>query len=388
MPWNRAVRYKDAAAWRASVRDRHREWGFTYVPPSIGPVALDPATVNGPPTRAKLVARRPEWPAAAFAEIEYPFTAFLAVPKEYMSGANMPDVFGPEFAAAVDERCREFVAPLRNNRHLIGYHFSHNPPWSLAAPSAEQWIADCIRPGSPGRAAWVRLMQQIYGSIERWRETYGVPIRSWEDIAGLENPLRGYVSQSRQREDKETFLQWICEEWYRVHHAAIRRYDPNHLILGDRNTLHLQPAPAPWAYHIMRRYIDVLSVNVMGPARTIITVMETATRNWNGPILIADTGAGSYTGEPGKSGYQARDLDEFEAVYSSLAHLSVDHPQIIGFAWCGWYETPPPSNRSGLVDVATDEPLSDRLGIIRRWNLWIEREHSARWGEKPTGSAR
>ncbi len=379
MPWNHAAKYGDPAVWRASMRDRHRAWGFTFLPPSIGPVAHDPAAIAGPATRANLVGRRPEWTAAQFAELQFPFTAFLAVPKEYMSGANLPDVFGPEFAAAVERRCREFVAPLRDNRFLIGYHFSHNPPWNIAAPSAEQWIADCTRPGTPGRAAWIRLMRQVYGSIERWRETYGTPIRSWEEIATMENPLRGYVSQSRLMEDKQTFLQWICEEWHRVYRDAIRRHDPNHLILGDRNTLHLQPAPSPWAFHVMRRYIDVLSVNVMGPARTIYGVLETATRNWSGPILLADTGAGVYSGEPAKAAYQARDLAEFETVYADLMRMSVEHPQIIGFGWCGWFETPLPSNRSGLVDATTDEPLGDRLEIVQKWNAWIEREYAERF---------
>ena len=145
-------------------------------------------------------------------------------------------------------------------------------------------------------------MRRIYGSIERWRETYGVPLESWNDIETLESPLGGYISKGRLQQDKEAFLQRICEQWHRVYVDAIRRYDRNHLILGDRNTLHLQPPPRPWAFHIMRRYLDVLSVNVMGPPRTVYGVLETATRHWDGPILLADTGAGLYTGEPAKAG--------------------------------------------------------------------------------------
>ena len=42
----------------------------------------------------------------------------------------------------------------------------------------------------------------------------------------------------------------------------------------------------------MGRYVDVVSVNVMGPARTFYGELEQVTRHWDGPILLADTGAG------------------------------------------------------------------------------------------------
>ncbi len=65
----------------------------------------------------------------------------------------------------------------------------------------------------------------------------------------------------------------------------------------------------------MRQYLDVLPVNVMGPPDAVYAVLEHAARYWNGPIHLADTGAWIYEHEPAKSGYQAQDLDEWEAVY-------------------------------------------------------------------------
>lgn len=381
MPWNLESRYGSKQRWRQSVRDRHRELGFNYLPPSIGPSAVDPEvarrqTGQADPPRNSLVKRTPEWPAAHLAELDFPFTLFLEVPKQYMAGANMPDVFGDEFAAAVETRCQEMVAPLKDNPNLIGYHFCHNPPWNMDARSAAGWIADCTRPGNAGRKVWIQLMRRIYGSVERWRRTYGVPIKSWEDIESLDNPIKGYVSAARQREDQEAYQRLICDRWHQVYCETIRRYDPNHLILGDRNTLHLQPPPRPWAFHIMRRHLDVLSVNVMGPPETVYEVLEYATRHWNGPIHLADTGACIYEQEPAKSGYQAADLAEWEAVYRGMMEMGLEHPQIIGFGWCGYYETPPPSHRGGLIDCRTDEPLPERAAIVRKWNAWMAQQYA------------
>lgn len=383
MPHNLKSRYGSLADWRVSVRDRHKAWGFNYLPPSIGPVEPDNVVVapqpNGRgglrwPTR---ILRTPEWPAEHYAELAYPFTAFLEVPLQYMAGEGMPDVFSQAFRDEVDRRCREFVAPLKDNPNLIGYHFCHNPPWHSTNPAFTQWLATMLAEGQPARKRWAQLMRRIYGTVDRYRETYGIPIDDFDEIANLPFPLRGYVSEGRGLEDRQAFMERVCEEWYKVYTGAIRRYDPNHLILGDRNTIHLSPLPA-YAMEKMRGYIDVLSINVMGPASTFYGVLEQVTRHWDGPIHLADTGAGIYNGRTPKSAYMCRDLAEWEALYRSHMEAGLSHPQIIGMGWCGYYETP--ASRSGVVDAVTDEPRQDLVNVMVKWNAWMEREYKALYG--------
>ena len=98
---------------------------------------------------------------------------------------------------------------------------------------------------------------------------------------------------------------------------------------------------------------------------------------WDGPTHFAGTGAGVYNGEYLKAGFMAQDLKEFEQLYRSQIELGIDHPQIIGMGWCGYYETP--SSRSGLVDSRTDEPLSELIEIVSRWNTWMQRQHTERY---------
>jgi hypothetical protein len=74
------------------------------------------------------------------------------------------------------------------------------------------------------------------------------------------------------------------------------------------------------------------------------------------------------------------DLAEFEEVYSGMMTMSVEHPQIIGFGWCGWFETPHPGGRSGIVDVRTDEPHPDILAIVKKWNSWMA-EKAQQWAQ-------
>ena len=387
MPWNLAGRYGDRAAWRRSVRDRHREWGFNYLPPSVGPTALNPATVAGPRTAGNLITRTPEWPPERFAELEFPFTIMLAYPRQYMSGPGLPDVFSAEFEEGLNEVCARVCRPLADNPHLIGYHLSHNPPWHPRAASFDRWIDDITGPDTAGRRAWVRLMRRVYGTLDRWRAVYGIPVKSWAEIETLDDPLNGYIDARKHLRDREAFMARVCEKWYAAHHAAIRRHDPHHLILGDRNTLHLQPLPA-YAIRTMKPHVDVLSVNAMGPKAVQLGLLEDVTRHWDGPILIADGGAGVYHGEPRKSGWASRDLPEYEAVFAGQVELAIDHPQVIGFAWCGFYETPHPGGRGGLVDAATGDPLPERVAVVKEWNACAaaaERDAAAESSRSPEG---
>jgi len=372
MPWNLKERYVTQEAWRRSVCERHREWGFNYLAPSIGPSAVNPDTIENGMDNKFLTRRTPEWEVGKFVELNYPFAFFLEVPRQNMyAGPPYPDVFSSAFREAVEQKCREQVVPVRDNPNLIGYHFCHNPPWHSSLAGYHQWIRDATLRGSEGRLRWIELMHRVYGSVERWRKTYGIPIRTWDDIEKLADPLDGYVEHGRMLEDKANFMEMICEQWYRVYVESIRKYDSNHLILGDRNTLHLHPLPS-YAVRIMRRYIDVLSVNVMGPPDTVYGVLEQVTRYWDGPVLLADTGASIYQEGKEKSAYPVRDIKEYEEIWRGLMEIGLQHPQVIGFAWCGYYDTPLPSSRSGLVDCRTDEPITEMVDIAKKWNMWME----------------
>lgn len=379
MPLNLKERYGSQATWLASVRDRHREWGFNYLPPSVGPsehgAHVGPPKVNEADHRKKWpnpVYRTPELPPETFARLDYPFSLLLEFPKQYMSGRNLPDVFSKSFREAIDKRCREVCEPLKDNPNLVGYHFCHNPPWHPTNKSFEYWIQDTVHSGRPAHREWVKLMKRIYGSVALWNRTYGTPIDTFEEILEMKFPLRAYVLEAKGQRDRAAFMQQICEEWYKVYSETIRKYDPNHLLLGDRNTGHLHPIPA-YALHRMARYVDVLSTNTMGPSSMFFETLQQMTPHWDGPILLADTGAGIYNGQWSKSAYQCRNLEEYESLYKSYMTAGLEHPQLIGFAWCGYYETP--SHRSGLVDSRDDEPLKERIEVVQKWNHWMRQQH-------------
>jgi len=365
MPWNLKQRYGSVDVWRRSIRERHRDWGFTFMPTSVGPAVASPE--KGGPTSEGNV----EWTADEFMQVDYPFTAMLAVPLRYMAaGRDYPDVFSADFRRLVDERCRELVKPLADNPNLVGWHFCHNPPWHDRAPGFDRWLEVCA--ASPdGLNAWIDLMRETYGNTDNYRDTYGPALDSFKDIRQLSVPVEAYISIDKSLRDRLAYMHRVCEEWYKVFSGTIRQYDTNHLLLGDRNTTHMFHM-ADWSLRVMADYIDVLSINIMGAARHIREIMGTATPAWSGPILLADTGVSIQREGSPRHGYMCRDIDEFATVYRGLLELCASHPQIIGFAWCGYYDMP--MYRHGIVDVATDEPLSDMVDVMAAAN-------AGGWGE-------
>jgi hypothetical protein len=85
-----------------------------------------------------------------------------------------------------------------------------------STPAFGQWIAEIVDDGRAAKQERARLMQRIYGTVDRWRRTYGLPIKSMAEIAHLPFPLRGYVSERSAIRDQIAFMERVCEEWYKV----------------------------------------------------------------------------------------------------------------------------------------------------------------------------
>ena len=98
---------------------------------------------------------------------------------------RMPDLMSSDFEEWCDYVARDECARLRDDPKLIGYFYCDCPQWVHASP-ATKWRGSLVDPD---------LLE----------------------------------SETGRRE-----LSTIAERYYKVTHDAVRRYDPNHLILGDR----------------------------------------------------------------------------------------------------------------------------------------------------------
>ena len=187
--------------------------------------------------------------------------------------SKLPDIRSAEFAEWCDYVARTDCALMAGDDKLIGYFFTDCPIW-----------------------------------IHSRRPDHKPPIF---DPALLE-------TESGHRE-----LFDLATHYYRTTHDAIRRYDPNHLILGDR-----YEGRQPLAEPVLRAatpFVDVLSFQNFGP---IAEVVESF-RHWHEitglPVLLADASARMTGG--------AADLETYSAKIKALRELDF----CVGWHLCGAY---------------------------------------------------
>ena len=177
--------YPSTSAWASATVTQLRSWGFN---------SLGPFTDTG--TFASLM----------------PYSVQLS-----MASGN--DWFAASFATHADQVAASQVAPLANDRNLIGWYTDSELRWgpdiNTNQPLLDDYLA--LPAGSPGLA----VAQQYVG-----------------------NP--------------NGFVYALATRYFQVTTAAVRMYDPNHLILGVKaEGQYIQPELLEAASH----YVDVFSID-------------------------------------------------------------------------------------------------------------------------------
>ena len=374
-------RHTDFESWLRSVRKDLRDWGFNYLGPTDAG-HVNSTTVIKPSERTGRVVKSVEWLFDRNAALDYPFSVMLELP-ESVYGDGYPDVFADKFVETLDRHCARLCAPLKSNTNLIGYHFTHNPHWSNVAFTARgfgedftNWIHRIVNvPNSPARRMWVSVMRRIYGTVENYKHIY-YPIKHFDELHTLPNPCHGVGGRQWVKRDMVAFVREMARQWYRVWHNSIRKYDPNHLILGDRITTHFQIIPT-YILDVMEPYVDLLSTNMMGSAHQLIDNLRDVLTHWTKPILVGDVGARVFDGSR-RSGAKLGSDEEVGQFYWDHMKLGVEHPLFIGLAWCGYWETT--NHHSGVRDGVTGEINQVVIDEMRKANAWAQKTLQERVG--------
>ena len=178
-----------------------------------------------------------------------------------------------------------------------------------------------------------------------------------------------------QRVGKENLLR-VASRYYQVIHDAIRRYDANHLLLGDRYKAdrvipvgagRVNGLPEP-VLRAMKSTVDVLSVEYYRPTATI----EEDLARWYGltgkPILMADSAFLAPTDalevSPDSPCYVPDQAARGDA-YCRHARRLYSNPLVIGWHWCAFGRSS--GRKSGLLD-GKDKPYEECVRRMRDFN--------------------
>ncbi len=249
----REAKYGSSRQWADSVISRMDDWGFSAV--GIESTAL--AEANMPYT---------EWlkmgDTFSFIGDEYN----IVIPENYLPhpGMAFPNVFHPEFPAhcaiVMDQRTERF-----NDPYLIGYFIDNELGWFGDKRVYRHQVSYGLfehamkkPPTHTAKLALIAYLKGKYGDIRAFNKAWGADIASFEAIAPMKELFGSNAEQVKK--DKDGYVRLVAERYFAITTHAIRKADPNHLILGCRFA-GVNSYVYEELYDIYGRYSDVVSIN-------------------------------------------------------------------------------------------------------------------------------
>ena len=252
---------------------------------------------------------------------------------------GLPDVYADEFQQVADRDAAAQCGPRKDDPWLLGYFIANEPPW----PGRESLVVDLILEGKPGP---------------------------------IQREAKRFLAEGDTPERRKQFIYRAFNKFLEVTMAAIRRHDPNHLILGLRFGGGVPPAEMLQAC----KAFDVYSLNVYSTQVSMKT-LEEIYRVTGRPIIVGEF----HFGVPGRglaAGLvQVRDQPERGTAYRFYVEQAASFPAFIGSSWFQWVDQPCTGRMDGenynigLVDV-TDRPYADLVEAMRTTHRRLQAVHS------------
>ncbi len=313
---------KDPTAFAESVIARLREWNFN----AMGAWASEDLFDRGMP----------------YTEI----TEFAKVgPSIATRGITLPDVFDPAWEKAIDELAQKICTPRKNSRQLVGYFTDNEMGW---AQWREEDIADQAGAGPARASVRPTLLQACLSRpstesagqaarkliLDKYGKDPAALARAWEipaEFARDPDPVRAMTNRGiglgskGYIVDQTAFSHLFARRYFELSSNAIRKYDPNHLILGCRFGA---PPGSVVLAECRRPFVDVVSAN--NYRENMYERMEIYHKPNDMPVLVGEFAWYSSTFVNGKNsdGMVAKGTVSLEKLFT--------HPGVVGYTWYRW----------------------------------------------------
>ncbi len=257
--------------WRRKAEQRLKAWGFNTIA---------------------------NWSdASLFDRPAVPFVTSVAVGRSAKNWHAFPDVYSKEFVAAAEAAAMAQCRKYRDERMLIGYFIGNEPRWPH-----RNLIDLILRDAEPtATQAFVRAYLKEHG----------------------ESP-----------ESRDSLMETLSRHYFRTVCEAIRKADPNHMILGIR-----WAGSAPDAVMRANDVFDVVSINIyrFEPPREQIEKIHRLTRR---PILLGEFHFGAAERGYAPSLVMVKNQTERGVAYQRYVEVAASMPQVVGAHYFQLYDQP------------------------------------------------
>jgi len=359
-PYNKYVseKYGSADKWAEEAVSRLKKWGFN----TIG-----------------------AWSSRETYDKGMPYTVILNIALEagasWLTG-NVADYFSREFKEAAEKIAMEECAPRREDKYLIGYFIDNELRWAADWRSSNDLFDDymLLPPEAEGKKALVNFLREKYGEISSLNRAWGTSFSSFDDLLLEKHAPKTLAAEA----DRRGFLRIIAEQYFKLTYNIIKKYDPNHLILGCRFAY----KPPDEVLYGCIGYTDVISVNCYtnpysDDLESRIIDLKEIHRLTSLPIMITefsfkamDSGLPNSKG----AGVPVKTQAERAKYYEEYVKAMMKQPFIIGYHWFQYSDQPlegrfdGENSNFGLVTIQ-DEPWETLIQKATIVNLNAELTH-------------
>ncbi len=255
---------------------------------------------------------------------------------------RLMNVFSPGYAAAVEKLCVEQVAPHKDDPWLIGWFLDNELPWfgefgwmddkqksllelALALPAAD-----------PNRQEALRFLQEHYGDFARFAAEWETSATSWQLTE---------VPRAKSKRADIAKMAWagrVAERFYSVCAAAVRKQDPNHLLLGSR---YAGSVPGP-VLAACARHCDVVSMNrYQKDGQADLGWWDRLYAIVQKPILVSEFSYRAMENRSGNRNGKGADVTvatqaERAERYGKFVGTLMARPYLVGMHWFEWADQP------------------------------------------------
>lgn len=259
------------------------------------------------------------------------------------------DIFDAKVQATLEQEIRKLCFANRKNSNLIGYCWTDLGAWPLKNTTGKNWVGfiRALPADAPG--------QKVYQKF----------LKTW----------KGNDSNAREL----AFLRIIAREYFRVLGTANKKFDPDHLIFGDRFTFQ---TAIPEVIEEMLPYVDAIAIQPPFRAGFPRKEFDRVHKLSGKPIIICDFAIRFKDGDKNVRGWKPEASPKIAGQrYAEYIREAMATPYILGAFWCNPIDSKPGFKKTGIKQGLFDHGLTPRPELnqaIRELNRFLDKKTPSR----------
>ncbi len=319
------------------------------------------------------------WSNPVFHKFDVPITRDLNV-WSFMK-PEFKRFYSPQWAPTAERAIESQVTALKDNRNLVGYYIDNEIDWGEGFSGPGHYF-NHLSNDDPNRREVLRVIQTVWTNIDDFNREWKTSLKDWSELAALtELPHDQPKPMGRLL---SAWLSHLAGDYFKLTTEAVRRGDPNHLILGVR----FRGFAPHEVVAASRGYTDAQSINYyVSDGRLDEEMFRMMYEKSGQPVILSEYSFHALDGRSGNRntvGFAAQVLDQqaradgYRQYTTRLARV----PYVIGADWFQWNDEPP-SGRSndgedvnfGIVDV-DDTPYESLARAVKETSPQLNELHA------------